>query len=145
MGATIDYCDSLAQSFNPCCSGTRTVAKVINRGASRLCCAGGLYVRARGAWHSNLANIPLTFSVSCFNLGGLSPPKPPRDDGTEWNLPQMFALLMEPYAMIQVSILISVCFGGTLAATRGTFWFRRTPVEKHCISTTLHINNAGLC
>ena len=56
------------------------------------------------------------------------------------NLPQMFALLMEPYAMIQVSILFSVinqmgknvasmfysCASSKpLAATRGT------PVEKH--------------
>jgi len=53
------------------------------------------------------------------------------------NLPQMFALIMEPYAMIQVSILHSVInefrprqFWAVstepLAATRGT------PVEKHC-------------
>ena len=31
----------------------------------------GLYVGARGAWHSNLTNIPLIWSVSYFNLGGL--------------------------------------------------------------------------
>jgi len=52
---------------------------------------------------------------------------------------------MEPYAMIQVSILlqqhrtvallisyqaISVCFGGTLR-------FRGNPVEKHCCSVPL--------
>jgi len=45
-------------------------------------CAGGLYVRVRGAWHSNLTKIPLIYSVSCFNLGGLSSPKAPCGDGT---------------------------------------------------------------
>jgi len=61
--------------------------KVVNRGALRL--YGGLYVRAGGAWHSNLTKIPLIYSVSYFNvgglelcLGGLSPPKAPRGDGT---------------------------------------------------------------
>ena len=40
----------------------------------------GLYVRTRGASHSNLTKIPLTCSVSYFNLGGISPPIP--RDGT---------------------------------------------------------------
>jgi len=54
--------------------------KVVNRGALRSC---------RGALHSNLKKIPLIHSVSYFNLGwigalfgGLSPPEPPRGDGT---------------------------------------------------------------
>jgi len=47
MGATIDYCDSLAQSFNPCCSGTRTVAKVINRGL-HVCAARGDFTFVQG-------------------------------------------------------------------------------------------------
>ena len=34
-------------------------------------CAGGLYVRARRAGHTNLTKIPLIHSVSYFNLGGL--------------------------------------------------------------------------
>jgi len=59
------------------------------------------------------------------------------------NLSQICALLMEPYVMIQVSILLqqhrtvvtnfvpgnSVCFGGTLAATCGTLRFSGTLVE----------------
>jgi len=63
----------------------------------------------------------------------------------QWNLPQMFVLLIEFHAMIQVSIslqthrtmvayfvpAISVCFGGTLVATHGTLRFFGTPVEKH--------------
>ena len=54
-------------------------------------CAGGLYVRAGGACHSNLTKIPLTCSVSCFNLvglgalfGGAKPTKAPRGDGSDW-------------------------------------------------------------
>ena len=66
----------------------------------------------------------------------------------------MFALLMEPYAMIQVSIPLSVmnqmgrnfasmlyfCVSAEpLEATRGTLRFRGTPVEKHW--PTLQIAN----
>ena len=32
----------------------------------------GLYVRAGGAWHSNLTKIPVIYSVYYFNLGGWS-------------------------------------------------------------------------
>jgi len=46
--------------------------KVVNRGALRLC---------GGAWHPNLTKIPLIYSVSCFNLGGLSLPSPPLPRG----------------------------------------------------------------
>ena len=65
----------------------------------------------------------------------------------ERNLTQMFTLLMEPYAMIQASILLSVinqmdrnvasmfyfyALAESLAATRGTLRFRGTTVEKRC-------------
>ena len=59
--------------------------KVVNRWALRLC--GGLYFRAGGVCHSHLTKIPLTYSVSYFNLwelgalfGGAKPN--PRGDGT---------------------------------------------------------------
>ena len=54
--------------------------KVVNRGALRLC---------KGTWHSSLTKIPLTYSVSYFNLCGLGaafgrakPTKAPGGDGT---------------------------------------------------------------
>jgi len=60
-------------------------------------------------------------------------------------LPQVFALLVEPHAIIQVSILLQPHrtmvanfvpdnFGVAepLAATRGTMRFRGSPVEKYC-------------
>ena len=60
---------------------------MVNREALRLC--GGLYVRARGARHSNLTKIPLMCRVSYFNLGGVGAlpggaksTKAPRGDGT---------------------------------------------------------------
>jgi len=44
----------------------------------------GLYFRAWGAWHLNMTKLPLIYSVSYFNLGGLelclgglSPPNSP--------------------------------------------------------------------
>jgi len=66
------------------------------------------------------------------------------------NLAKMFALLMEPYAMIQVSVLLSVMkqmcrnvasmfyfyvSAETLAATRGT------PVGKHCVKPSWTIGS----
>jgi len=45
----------------------RTVARKFNRGALQVC--GGLDIK--------LTKTPLIYSVSRFNLGGLSPPKPP--------------------------------------------------------------------
>ena len=63
--------------------GHRTVGRTSSIGGLYIC-AGGLSVRARGAWHSNLTKIPLIHTVSYFNLRGLealfeglSPPKPP--------------------------------------------------------------------
>jgi len=54
-----------------------------NRTVARKLSIGGLYVRAGGAWHSNLTKIPLIYSVPYFNLGGvgaffggISPQKP---------------------------------------------------------------------
>ena len=65
--------------------------KVVNRGTSRYC--GGALSSSRGAWHSNLINIPIVSSVSYFNLGGLelclgakpikAPPSPWRQDCVE--------------------------------------------------------------
>jgi len=59
------------------------------------------------------------------------------------SLPKIFAFLMKRYAIIEVSILlqphrtvianfvqvISVCFGGTPAATRGTLRFRKPQLK----------------
>jgi len=60
---------------------TRTVARKFSIGGFavlletfRLC--GGLEI-------IKLTKTPLIYSVSRFNLGGLSSPKPPHDDGTE--------------------------------------------------------------
>jgi len=65
--------------------------KVVNRETSRYC--GGALSSSRGAWHSNLINIPIVSSVSYFNLGGLelclgakpikAPPSPWRQDCVE--------------------------------------------------------------
>jgi len=58
------------------------------RTVARKSSIGGLYVRAGEGWHSNLTEIPLTYSVSYFNLGawsffgGATPTKAPRGDGT---------------------------------------------------------------
>ena len=61
--------------------------KVFNRGL--YVCVRGLYIRAVGDWHSNLTKMPLTYSISNFNFGGLGaffgktkPTKAPRGDGT---------------------------------------------------------------
>jgi len=66
----------------------RSVARKLSIGGLYVW-AGGLNVRAWEAWHSNLTKNPLIFRVSYFNLwglelclGGLSPLKPPRGDGT---------------------------------------------------------------
>ena len=64
--------------------------KVVNRG---LCvCAGG-FTFMQGGLTFKFDQIPLIYSVSCFNLvglelylGGNSPPKPPRGDGTALTL-----------------------------------------------------------
>jgi len=60
--------------------------KVVSRGS--LCLCGGALRSCRGAWHSNLTKILLTYNVSYFNVGGLgtlfgglSPPKPPLATG----------------------------------------------------------------
>ena len=64
------------------------VRKLSIRGFCVCSGGGGLYVRARWAWHSNLTKILRTYSVSYFNLGGLElfgaarPTKIPRGDGT---------------------------------------------------------------
>jgi len=65
----------------------RTVARKSSIGAVGL--YGGTLSSCRGAWHSNFTKIPPNYSVSYFNLGslelclgGLSPPKHPRGDGT---------------------------------------------------------------
>jgi len=72
-----------------CCNiQTEPSPKVFNRGALRFCgglcvCAGGLDIK--------LTKTPLIYSVSRFNLGvlgtlfgRLTPPKPPRGDGTAY-------------------------------------------------------------
>jgi len=62
---------------------------VVNRVALRLC--GGTLRSCRGARHSNLTKVPLIYSVSYFNLGGIGavfggakPTKAPRGDRTVW-------------------------------------------------------------
>ena len=64
--------------------------EVVNRGAFRLC--GGALRSCREDCHSNLTKIPLTDSVSYFNLGGLgalfgglTPPRPPMATGLHTN------------------------------------------------------------
>jgi len=67
--------------------------KIVDRGTLRLC--RGALRSCRGAWHSNLNKIPLIYSVSYFNLGGLelclgglslpNPPSPWQRDSTGVN------------------------------------------------------------
>jgi len=45
----------------------RTVARNSSLGGLYVC-AGRLYVRAGGAWHSNLTKVPLIYNVSYFNF-----------------------------------------------------------------------------
>ena len=81
-------CVSLLYTWGQCES--RTVVRKSSIGG--LCvCAGGFYVCARGAWHTNLIKIPLIYSISCFNLGGLGAlfegaksTKAPSGDGSVW-------------------------------------------------------------
>ena len=63
--------------------------KVFNRGALQFC--GGVRL-CGGLDIIKLTKTPLIYSVSRFNLGGLSPPKPPRDDGTGGTREGFFSL-----------------------------------------------------
>jgi len=52
------------------CPGDRTVARKSSIGGIYVR-AWRIYIRAEGAWHSNLTKISLSYSVSYFHFGGI--------------------------------------------------------------------------
>ena len=63
----------------------KVLAHAVNRTVARKFSIGGLCVRLGGLDIIILTKTPLIYSVSRFNLGGLSPPKPPWRRNWQWS------------------------------------------------------------
>ena len=87
-----NICKSECETLSICPDGSnRTVARKFSIGGFCVC-LGGLKI-------IKLTKTPLIHSVSRFNLGGLSPPKPPRGNGTGF---QLYPSFNEAVAMTQI-------------------------------------------
>ena len=106
---------------------SRTVARKSSTGGLYVC-AWGLYIRARGYWHSNLTKIPLilVFHVAVWGgldlcLGELSPPQIPPPSGlrTSHHITHLLIYVWDQKTVFRYSRFCSwVCF---LAASRTMF------------------------